>query len=552
MVVMGRPLIGLAAGIGMLAGCGASPAPIAEPDRAPIARVATAEDAPLVRPPAGSDTSSVKGEVVMRFKEGAYEDGKAPAVTGAEPLRPIEGIPGAWVYRITGGTYTTADADHFRNDPRLAYAEPNYRYHIVASGADGATSQVETDFAPPGEDLQTLWGIRKIQAPAAWDKARGKSSVLVAVIDTGVDYNHPDLQGIVVKGPDVSNGDGDPMDDHGHGTHVAGTIAARSNGEGVVGVAFGVKVLAIKALDEDGSGPEDGIARAVDAAVRNGAKVINMSLGGPDDAWALRDAVARATRAGVLCVVAAGNDGDTRPDYPAANPEALAVGATDTSDKRAYFSNYGDYVQIAAPGVGVYSTMRRGRYDMLSGTSMAAPHVAGAAGLLLSANAGLSVSKLKKLLVENGDSAAGFPYTPSVKRLNLSRSLQAAGENGSEPTPPPGGEDDPDAATGISGVTIVKRATDGATIRWKTDVPTRGFLEYGPSKDYAATTHYEEGYSTDHEFTFSGLKRLKWYHFRVHGQTQDGRKFVSSDHKFLTKLWWLFSLDESDPSEKKR
>ncbi len=516
-------------------GCGHPVATFATPDRLPAQQAAS--EAPVIAPPARDDKAAVAGEIVVRFKDGEYEEGEAPALDGAEALRPVEGIPGSWVYRMSSGRYTTAAADTLRNDPRLAYAEPNYRYHIVESAAES-----DAAYGPPGEDLTALWGIRQVKAPEAWDRARGKSSVLVAVIDTGVDYRHPDLAGIVVKGPDVSNGDNDPYDDHGHGTHVAGTIAARSNGSGVVGVAFGVKILAIKALDEDGSGPEDGIARAIDAAVQNGAKVINMSLGGPQDSRALRDAVARAARNGVLCVVAAGNDGDTRPDYPAAYPDALAVGATDTHDRRAYFSNYGSYVQVAAPGAGVLSCSRGGGYERMSGTSMASPHVAGAAALLLSAHSGMSPAALKKALIDTGDSATDFPYTPSVRRVNLPRALAAAGQGGESPTPPPGEGDTP-APAGISGIAIAKRTSDGATVRWHTDVPTLGFLEYGASKEYGATSFYEDGFKTDHELEISGLKRWKWYHYRVHARTQDGRSLVSGDQEFLTKLWLLFSLE---------
>ncbi|MBM3267285.1 MAG: S8 family serine peptidase [Candidatus Sericytochromatia bacterium] len=515
------------------AGCGTPARTLATPDLSwQVAR--PAEAAPIVAPPVDDQARAVPGEVVIRFKDGTYADDRAPEIAGAEALRPVEGVPGAWVYRMTGGKYTTANADTLRNDPRLEYAEPNYRYHIVES---------EVAYSPPGEDLSGLWGVRQIKAPDAWDRTRGKSSVLIAVIDTGVDYRHPDLEGIVVKGPDVTNGDNDPRDDHGHGTHVAGTIAARANGAGVVGVAFGAKILAIKALDRNGSGPEDGIARAVDAAVRNGAKIINMSLGGPEDARALRDAVARAHRQGVLVVVAAGNDASTRASYPAAYPDALAVGATDSRDRRAYFSNYGSYTQIAAPGVGVLSTSLGGDYERLSGTSMAAPHVAGAAALLLSANGGLSPAALKKALIDTGDAAQDFPYTPKVRRLNVVKALAAAGQGGTSPTPDPG-PGDPGSPQGISGITIVKRSVDGATIKWHTDVPTMGFVEYGPSKEYGATTFYSDGYKTDHEMSLSGLKRWKWYYFRVHGRTQDGRQYVSEGQEFLTKLWFLFSVAE--------
>lgn len=244
-----------------------------------------------------------------------------------------------------------------------------------------------------------------IGAPQMWTNygADGQG-IRVAVVDTGIDYAHPDLGGgfgpgfKVIGGYDFINGDGDPMDDFGHGTHVAGIIAA--NGA-IKGVAPGAKLLAFKVLGADGSGPYSaviaGIDRAVDPdqdpATDDGAQVLNMSLGGPGDPDdAVSQAVDAAVSAGVVCVVAAGNTGSSYSTLgsPGCARKALTVGASDDQDAMAYFSSRGPSQpdlaikpDLTAPGVSIYSTVPGGGYQSMSGTSMATPHVAGAAALLL-------------------------------------------------------------------------------------------------------------------------------------------------------------------------
>ena len=305
-----------------------------------------------------------------------------------------------------------------------------------------------------------------IDAPEAWDLATG-GDVLVAVIDTGVDYTHPDLaaniwtnpgeipgngvdddgNGFVddVHGYDFANGDPDPRDDNNHGTHVAGIIAAvGDNGQGVVGVNWRARIMALKFMDANGRGSTSAAIQALDYAVRMGARVSNNSWGGGGFSRALRDAIAAAGRAGHLFVAAAGNDGvnaDRSPHYPSGYTldNIVSVAATDDADRLARFSNYGAAsVDLGAPGVSIESTLRGNRYGSLSGTSMATPYVTGAAALLLAANPGLTVAQLKAALLDNVDPIAALRgRSLTGGRLNLFRALSAVAQAAPPANPAP-------------------------------------------------------------------------------------------------------------------
>ena len=207
--------------------------------------------------------------------------------------------------------------------------------------------------------------------------------VTVALLDTGVDLKHPDLRRNVVGGVDLVNDDDEPQDDNGHGTGVAGLLAAAENGLGLVGTAPAVKILAVKMLRYDEQGSIVDLIRGIEWAVGRGAQIVSMSLGTEEDNTALRRAIRAAYRAGVLLVAAAGNKG-TRVLYPAAYPEVIAVAATDRRDRRAWFSNTGPEVELAAPGVELLTTGLAGGYQTVNGTSFAVPQVAGVAALVMS------------------------------------------------------------------------------------------------------------------------------------------------------------------------
>lgn len=262
---------------------------------------------------------------------------------------------------------------------------------------------------------QTIpWGIERIQATDAHQGKYTGAGVKVAVLDTGIDKNHEDLN---VKGgysvfTDSANSD--PFyDGNGHGTHVAGTVAALNNNVGVVGVAYDVDLYAVKVLNNSGSGSYAGIAQGIEWAINNNMNIINMSLGGSQSSSILEAWCNLANDSGLLLVAAAGNSGrvNGRGDtvgYPAKYASVMAVAATDSSNKRASFSSTGPAVEIAAPGVGILSTIPNNGYASYNGTSMASPHVAGAAALLWASNPNLTNQqvrqKLKDTALPLGDS----------------------------------------------------------------------------------------------------------------------------------------------------
>lgn len=236
----------------------------------------------------------------------------------------------------------------------------------------------------PSASPETLWGISRVGAAKAWPVTAGRG-VRVAVIDTGIDATHPDLAANVAGGYDAT-GDGSWADDQGHGTHVAGTIAAVKDGKGVVGVAPAAKLFGVKVLDKDGSGRLSWIVKGALWAAKNDIDVANMSLGAPIGSVFMRGAMWYARTKGVVIVAAAGNSGG-KVGFPAAYGDTLAIAASDSSDKIASFSSRGKEVDFIAPGVDIYSTVPGGGYASYRGTSMATPHVSGLAALAVARGA---------------------------------------------------------------------------------------------------------------------------------------------------------------------
>ncbi|WP_163581934.1 S8 family peptidase [Gracilibacillus saliphilus] len=258
---------------------------------------------------------------------------------------------------------------------------------------------------------ETPEGIQLVQAPAIWEESSEGEGIIIAVIDTGIESDHPDLKERIIGGRNFTsdyNGDQDNYEDNnGHGTHVSGTIAASLDGEGVVGVAPKAKLLSLKALTGEGSGEYDWIIDAINYAVEwrgpnnERARVICMSLGGPNDVDEMHEAIQHAVNQDVSVVVAAGNEGDGDEEtpeyaYPGAYTEVICVGAVDMELQLAPFSNTNKEVDLVAPGVEVLSTYIDNKFAKLSGTSMAAPHVAGALALLIN----LSEKEFDRSLVE--------------------------------------------------------------------------------------------------------------------------------------------------------
>lgn len=416
-------------------------------------------------PPAPED-SYRPGQVVVKMKDGY----STQAVSGMQRIQPISGMAGTGVYATQAGESVHEAVQRLQRTPGVEIAEPNYIYRTMATTNDPMLNQ--------------LWGHSKVGAQSAWDQSQG-NDVLVAVVDTGVDYNHPDLQGRVIKGPDLANNDNDPMDDQGHGTHVAGTIAATgNNGVGIAGIAYNSKVLAIKVLGRDGSGDTSKIANGILKAAEMGAKVINLSLGGPQSSSVLKSAVDKATQQGALVVVASGNENTQTPSYPAAYPNALSVGSTTSSDSRSNFSNYGSTVDIAAPGSDILSTTEK-TYKKQSGTSMASPHVAAGAAILLGKNPSLTNTQLRELLTSTGDSASGFSNS-AVKRMNLVKALAAVSSNPGT-TPNPG---DTEAPSVPSGVKALAASSTQVQLSWNAstdNASVAGYRVYRNGQQIATT-----------------------------------------------------------------
>jgi hypothetical protein len=251
--------------------------------------------------------------------------------------------------------------------------------NINALKKEATVESVETDIPVKMAADVIDWGVSRIGADKIWDTATG-IGVTVAVIDTGIEITHPDLQGKVVKGYDFVNDKDSAEDDNGHGTHVAGIVTATQNNAGTIGVSHGTWVMPVKVLNSAGSGYISDVAKGIYWATDNGAQVINLSLGASVDTDVLRRAVNYASSKGVLMVAAAGNEYGAPCQYPAAYGNVICVVATDSSNRLASFSNVGG--ELAAPGVSNYSTFLGGTYRYLSGTSMAAPHVAGSLAVL--------------------------------------------------------------------------------------------------------------------------------------------------------------------------
>jgi subtilisin family serine protease len=399
----------------------------------------------------------VPNQVMVKFKPGVQS---ADAIALQSSLRAtVQGTTktlGIQLWQISGLSVDEAIA-RFRNDPRIEYIEPNY------------LGSIDSTF-PNDPNFSQLWGLNNtgqnggtldadIDAPEAWDIATDSSDMVVGVIDTGVDYTHPDLADNIwtnpgetagdgidndgngyiddIHGYDFVNNDGDPMDDNSHGTHVSGTIAGRGNNStGVAGVNWSGQIMGVKWIAGDGFGDTFDAIQAVEyTTIMKNNYGVNINL--TNNSWripaysqGLSDAIAASGSAGQLFIAAAGNyeqDTDTDPMYPAAYnlDNIISVAATDRNDNIALFSNYGaTTVDLGAPGVDIYSTVPGNTYDSYDGTSMASPHVAGVAALLWSQYPSLTASEIKDTLLATVDPIAALDgITVTGGRLNAYQAL---------------------------------------------------------------------------------------------------------------------------------
>lgn len=341
--------------------------------------------------------------ILVSFKEGATPE----SIEGL-----VESVNGTIIGTILGGKYFQVKIEQPGNATNLLSIISYLKsLEIVETAGPSFIAHINS---VSDTNYGYQWNIPLIGADSAWIINRASGSI-IAILDTGIDYNHPDLSQKVIRGKDFYNNDIDPIDDNGHGTHVAGIAAASTNNEyGIAGISFSSRILAIKVANKTGALNYDTIAAGLDYAVGCGVQIINCSFGFRKD-WAsedsfklVEDAIKRAAIKGCLIIAAAGNDHLEECEYPAAYDGVLAVGATDLNDNICYFSNFGNRVDIAAPGFSIYSTMptypvyltseeaHLPNFDFMSGTSMAAPHVSGAAALVWSRYPTWSAQRVKE------------------------------------------------------------------------------------------------------------------------------------------------------------
>lgn len=425
-----------------------------------------------------------KGELLIKFKEGTTD---SQAIRAAEEvdldILEKNQINGTRIYRVrTEHGHSLKECidkcSNVKNE--IEYVEPNYL--------------VQVQVLPNDPSFGSLWGLHNtgqsggvpdadIDAPEAWDVHTDASGIVVAVIDTGVDWDHPDLASNMwtnpgevpgngvdddgngftddVYGWDFVNNDSNPDDDQSHGTHCAGTIAAiGNNGTGVSGVTWNAKIMALKFLNSSGSGYTSAAISCVQYAIANGANIMSNSWGGGGYSQALSDAITAANNAGILFVAAAGNsnsNNDVSPHYPSNYPQdnVISVAATDRYDNRSSFSSYGlTSVDLGAPGSSILSTVPGGGYGTKSGTSMATPHVSGAAALVWGQNPSLTHLEVKDRLLSRVDPISGLAgLTVTGGRLNVYNALQT------ETVPPGPIQDLAAAGSSFQSVTLQWTAT---------------------------------------------------------------------------------------------
>ncbi len=403
---------------------------------------------------------SHSGKVIVKFKEAgagrlsaqgfsgvSFIQSKLRAALGISPLslevEKLEGlVANLHTVNLGQGSQFYRALEALKADPSVEYAEPDYQVSInfgskqpapaPAPAPQPTSTPTPTLGTPNDPSFSKEWALYGSSAygvnvkPLWLTGATGSKKVVVAIVDTGVDYTHPDLKANLdtADGYNFVANSSNADDDNGHGSHVAGIIGAvGNNAQGVVGVNWNVSIIPIKFLDSSGSGSTSDGIKGINWAVSHGARVINCSWGGPDGSQALKDAIDAARRSGVLVIVAAGNESannDTTASYPANFhlDNMITVAATDVNGKLASFSNYGKkLVDIAAPGVDIYSSYKDGQYKSLSGTSMATPMVAGVAALVLSKDPSATYQSVKDAIFRCGTPLSSASGTTATGRL---------------------------------------------------------------------------------------------------------------------------------------
>jgi len=318
-----------------------------------------------------SHSSETSERKIIVFKSTLTDDATKENIIkkhGGIKIKKLDLVNGAVVY------LTNKQKNALSIEGEIARIEDDVIISVSGKGSD-----VPTNTQPA---QQVPWGILQIKADSVW-LVTTADRVKVAVIDSGIDLSHPDLIDNIKGGYNTINPKKSANDDYGHGTHVAGIIAAENNSIGVVGVGPQIDLYAVKVLNSQGSGYVSDVIEGLDWSMKNGMQIINMSFGMPTDSQSLHDAISLVNQSGIVQIASAGNSYGGSVSYPAAYPEVISVSATDSSNQIAPFSSKGK-VDLSAPGVSIFSTYKGSTYQTMNGTSMAAPHVTGVAALLLS------------------------------------------------------------------------------------------------------------------------------------------------------------------------
>lgn len=443
--------------------------------------------------------SAASGErLIVKFKA-STDESTSDRLLAKHKVKKLEKHSKLGFHKVTlaVGENLNDKLQQLRNDPFVDYAEPDYRMTAA--------------YVPNDPSYGSQWHLPKMNLPAAWDKTRGSSSVTIAIVDSGVDADHPDLTAKLVAGYNTINNTNQWNDDNGHGTHVAGIAAGSTdNGIGTAGVCIQCNIMPIKALGANGSGFTSDIAEGITWAADNGAKVINLSLGSPSNSTTMQTAINYAYNKGAVVIAAAGNENTSTPSYPAANNNVVAVAATNSSDQRASFSNFGAHIDVAAPGVSILAATFDGSYGYKQGTSMASPNVAGLAGLIMSYNPSMTPAQIEQLMKDTA-SDLGTAGKDDFFGFGLVNA-QAAINGLTDSTAP----SVPANLTGIARTTSV-------SLSWTASTDNVGVASYDV---FRGTTNI--GNTTSTGFTATGLTTNQNHTFSVRAKDAAGNVSASS------------------------
>lgn len=379
----------------------------------------------------------VSGQMIVKFRKNA-SFASVQGTLKAHSLRHLKSIGrtefGINLVKIESDKSLAQTIVDVRKDPNVLYAEPNGIVSLPRLSHRAVPGFRASKAAYPNDKMfERQYSHYMTSSQEGWKINKGSEDVVLAVVDTGIDTGHPDLKDKLVPGYDTIDNDTNPHDGQGHGTHCAGIAAAIADNKiGVAGYAPNVKVMPVRVLNNYGSGTWESVANGIIWAAENKADVISMSLGGPSNSEAVADAVKLALEKDSVVIAAMGNDGDETKSYPAAVPGVIAVGATDSLDRKARFSQYGDWISVSAPGVDILSTfptyrtqMPGKKYGSISGTSMATPAVAGVAALIRSQWPEMDHLQVRAQLEQGVDDLGpkGFDKYYGHGRINVKKAL---------------------------------------------------------------------------------------------------------------------------------